>query len=686
MNGSHHRAETEADGTATAGNRSPASSSSPASASPDSDGPCSSPSPDAAACEACEMHDDHSGEGSRHAVATIDGGDGSSEASSPGGDVEASDDVGDSSTVMSAGSGPAGPKSAENCGADRTDAKERPGDNDRGGDGGGTAVGAVHVSDPAPNLIRSAFRGRRDRSAARQERAASRRLRQQREGQRLGAVDETSVPGSSSRGGGRSASAAEESSGEIRESQARSQAIREHQATTRGCENESEAGLRDSDASLTGISISSAELHRRDDFDTSFGSRSSNFSVTNIREHFNSSSSNNNRRQAPSRRDLFARSRSSAAHLGQGSLSTLSRSGRNSRNLLGMRRSVRNLNVEHADVHAAGHHALSSGGDEEGGRLVLSATLVDEEDVVVAQVVEEEAESEVERIVQRLERRNERRIPVTAAVKARFLRLCRDAQLKSSSTVRSGAYPNTSGGVGGAKWDSSCIRREDVLRIRKAVRLEVEGRTRTRRVLDGILAWLGFHCQCKVLLSVLNRAVDVIDRRRGGSATKSRVNLNASATSSGGNRTSFVSLASSVTSSGRDRNSFANLASLDSMERGEVGRRGASPQSNAEDANDDDVGGGLGATADDEADLFHFNDFTFYNLEQVSRYPWMRSAGVFSVLATLAFYLFSPILWCAVMNDPNVCPRNEDGPSGWTASLYFASATMSVSFYLISLC
>ncbi|EJK72242.1 hypothetical protein THAOC_06240, partial [Thalassiosira oceanica] len=212
---------------------------------------------------------------------------------------------------------------------------------------------------------------------------------------------------------------------------------------------------------------------------------------------------------------------------------------------------------------------------------------VDEEEAVAPQAVEGEAESEVERIVQRLERRNKRRISVTAAVKQRFLRLCRCAQL---SLTRS---PDRD-----SKWDRSCLPREDVLRIRKVVRLEVEGRTRLRRVFDGILAWLGFQCQSKVLLQVLNRAVDVID--------------------------------------------------------------------------ENDV---------DHADLFHFNDFTFYNLEQVSRYPWMRSAGVFSVLATLAFYLFSPLLWCAVMDDPNVCPVNEDGPSGWLASLYFASATMSTVGY-----
>jgi len=290
-----------------------------------------------------------------------------------------------------------------------------------------------------------------------------------------------------------------------------------------------------------------------------------------------------------SRRDLLAGIPSIPSEsertlrLGNDSLSALRRScpqGPSSRDPFGrMSREALNLDLNFS----------STSEDERGDD-------VDEEVVAAAPAVEEEAESEVERIVQRLERRNKRRISVTAAVKQRFLRLCRDAQL---SLTRS---PNR-----GSKWDSSCILREDVLRIRKAVRLEVEGRTRPRRVLDGIMAWLGFHCQCKVLLQVLNRAVDVIDK------------------------------------------------------------------------NDED-----------DADLFHFNDFTFYNLEQVSRYPWMRSAGVFSILATLAYYLFSPLLWCAIMDDQNVCPMGNDwdgsAESGWMASLYFASATMSVSFYLISLC
>ena len=213
----------------------------------------------------------------------------------------------------------------------------------------------------------------------------------------------------------------------------------------------------------------------------------------------------------------------------------------------------------------------------------------DEEDAVPARAADDGAGSEVERIVLRLERRNGTRVPVTPDARGRFLRSCRDAQLSLTRCPGSAS-----------RWDAGCIRREDVLRMREGARLEVEGRTRTRRVLDGTLAWLGFPCGSKVLLRVLNRAVDAAGGEDG-----------------------------------------------------------------------------------DRADLFDFNDFVFYNLEPVSRYPWMRSAGAFSVLATLAFYLFSPLLWCAVMDDPNVCPMGEDwdgsAGSGWMSSLYFASATMSVS-------
>ncbi|EED88838.1 predicted protein [Thalassiosira pseudonana CCMP1335] len=84
----------------------------------------------------------------------------------------------------------------------------------------------------------------------------------------------------------------------------------------------------------------------------------------------------------------------------------------------------------------------------------------------------------------------------------------------------------------------------------------------------------------------------------------------------------------------------------------------------------------------DEEEWFYYKDFSFYSLKVDSKYPWMRNAGVFSILTTLLFYIFSPILWCHILQDENICPSSESGRyNGWLTSLYFASATMSTVGY-----
>ena len=58
----------------------------------------------------------------------------------------------------------------------------------------------------------------------------------------------------------------------------------------------------------------------------------------------------------------------------------------------------------------------------------------------------------------------------------------------------------------------------------------------------------------------------------------------------------------------------------------------------------------------------------------------MRHPSLFSILITLAFYIFSPVLWCSLLHDPNICPQNRDR---WPplSALFFASATMSTVGY-----
>ena len=60
----------------------------------------------------------------------------------------------------------------------------------------------------------------------------------------------------------------------------------------------------------------------------------------------------------------------------------------------------------------------------------------------------------------------------------------------------------------------------------------------------------------------------------------------------------------------------------------------------------------------------------------------MRNPFLFSMFVTLSFYIMSPILWCLVLNDDNICPTSERGLHyDWISPLYFASVTMSTVGY-----
>jgi hypothetical protein len=249
-------------------------------------------------------------------------------------------------------------------------------------------------------------------------------------------------------------------------------------------------------------------------------------------------------------------------------------------------------------------------------------------------------ESEVERIVQRLELRNANRVPVPAEVKSRFLRMCLNVcKLRATDS-------NIDCGCGEVKVssESPCILRQDVINMRNKVRLEVEGRSRVRRISDGFNTYFGFRCHCKVLLNVLNRAVDLIDQSGHAKARHRR-------------RSSIDSTTQRAVDT--DLN--------------DVGADGAAcPMKSPSDT----------TASLDEEEWFYYKDFAFYSLKVDSKYPWMRNAGVFSILTTLLFYIFSPILWCHILQDENICPSSESGRyNGWLTSLYFASATMSTVGY-----
>ena len=164
-------------------------------------------------------------------------------------------------------------------------------------------------------------------------------------------------------------------------------------------------------------------------------------------------------------------------------------------------------------------------------------------------------DSDVERIVQRLEQRNANRLHVPVEVKNRFLRLCKDACIKRQrQRCRHSSQNGIAIGEETQEGDNSpikqllvsqkssinmtldhthqttnkiqpkhqCILRTDIISIRNSIRLQVESRTHIQRLNDAIRNFLGFKTHCKLLLIVLNKALDMIDNSVSGSAQSSR--------------------------------------------------------------------------------------------------------------------------------------------------------------------
>ena len=287
----------------------------------------------------------------------------------------------------------------------------------------------------------------------------------------------------------------------------------------------------------------------------------------------------------------------------------------------------------------------------------------EEEGTPVSSRAAQPPDSEVERIVQRLEHRNADRARVPAEVKSQFLRLCKDACLKRQRVLENGGLDDSCGSNGahnndsnnnnsnnnnknngGGETISSCILRSDVIQIRQSIRLQVENQSKRQRVADGIRVYLGFRCHCKVLLHVLNRAVDLIDESSRAAQAKKKTKK-----TRGRRHLSLDSLSGS--------HNIAHPSNIESCKE----------NTNIHDGNNDN-------------EWFYYKDFAFYSLKIESNYPWMRHPSLFSILITLAFYIFSPVLWCSLLHDPNICPQNRDR---WPplSALFFASATMSTVGY-----
>ena len=347
-------------------------------------------------------------------------------------------------------------------------------------------------------------------------------------------------------------------------------------------------------------------------------------------------------------------------------------------------------------------------------------------------------DSDVERIVQRLELRNANRVNVPIEVKNRFLRLCKESSIKrraallnqlnsNSSTSKinidlgadngeeetndegENIISNKSHRQAGGDINSqeeihdtnlhnnesstetaaetttattteislSCILRSDIIQIRKSIRLEVESRSRFRRITDGIKTYFGFRIHSKVLLHVLNRAVDSIDASGVSLAAKQRRRRSKGLVDS-----SFNSNSGQLGGSGTISLSYPPISNI--LEE--------TSYDNGNDNNYNSIEGGGDHTNNtpdiiDEKEWFYYKDFAFYSLKVESNYPWMRNATYTALLITFAFYFFTPILWCSILNDENICPRYDyttglaKKDSGWLSALFFASATMSTVGY-----
>ena len=234
------------------------------------------------------------------------------------------------------------------------------------------------------------------------------------------------------------------------------------------------------------------------------------------------------------------------------------------------------VNLRSSNFTDDGHHPHTNNTNHNNNNdNLISATLVEDTNVILAQVVTDDdtnvlkpPESEVERIVQRLELRQHNKVSVPMEVKYKFLKLCNDAACKrrlsmndeggidkgdieegngdersvnswhssrSSDNSSDSSLPTSMESKHGfnpnditSESTSPYIHRSDLLQIRNTIRLTVESRSKYQRLQDSIKDKLGFRSHSKVLLHVLNRAVDMIDESLRVKESRRGSNLEAS--------------------------------------------------------------------------------------------------------------------------------------------------------------
>lgn len=78
---------------------------------------------------------------------------------------------------------------------------------------------------------------------------------------------------------------------------------------------------------------------------------------------------------------------------------------------------------------------------------------------------------------------------------------------------------------------------------------------------------------------------------------------------------------------------------------------------------------------------FYYRDFNFYHTVIKPRIRMFRSPALEALVWLFLFYLGSAVLFCAIMEHKEVCPRHDEWYSGWLTSIYFASVTMVRSWH-----
>lgn len=84
-------------------------------------------------------------------------------------------------------------------------------------------------------------------------------------------------------------------------------------------------------------------------------------------------------------------------------------------------------------------------------------------------------------------------------------------------------------------------------------------------------------------------------------------------------------------------------------------------------------------TENDLEEEFYYEEFVFDHVHAVSPYPWMRPGLHRPLIGIFLYYLLTPVWFCHLVPDENVCERGENNRlgTGWVSSLYFASMTLS---------